>query len=198
MEPELNKPGVRELFLRSPERFKGWTEDEEPNFSFRHPPCSFHNGTKVLAEEAIAGVGRNYIWRLRIPFDEFDSPRNALTKLQQYPKVYENINSFSHRSDFVRACLDLWSRRAPSGIYNITNPGAISTRQIIAKIERLLNPARPFEFFADDQQFYSTGVKAPRSNCILDTTKLLATGVRMRPVDEAFEAALAEWMPASR
>lgn len=196
LEPELNKPEVRELFLRSPERFRGYTEDEVPNFSFRHPPCSFHNGTKVLAEEAIFGVGQSYIWRLRIPFDEFDSPRNALTKLQKYPKVYENVNSFSHRGDFVRACLDLWERRAPFGIYNVTNPGGISTRQIVEKIERILKPARPFEFFADDNQFYTTGVKAPRSNCILDTTKLLATGVKIRPVGEAFEAALQSWKPA--
>lgn len=195
LEPELNKPEVRELFLRSPERFRGYSEDEVPNFSFRHPPCSFHNGTKVLAEEAITGVGQNYIWRLRIPFDEFDSPRNALTKLQKYPKVYENVNSFSHRGDFVRACLDLWERRAPFGLYNVTNPGGISTRQIVEKIERLLKPARPFEFFADDNQFYTTGVKAPRSNCILDTTKLLATGVEMRSVDVAFEAALRCWVP---
>lgn len=196
-ETELSKPDERELFLHSPERFKGYAEDEMPNFSFRHPPCSFHNGTKVLAEEAIASVGQNYIWRLRIPFDEFDSPRNALTKLQKYPKVYENINSFSHRGDFVRACLDLWERRVPFGIYNVTNPGAISMRQIVEKIERILKPARPFEFFADDNQFYTTGVKAPRSNCILDTTKLLATGVKMRPVDEAFEAALLNWKPAA-
>ncbi len=197
LEPELNKPEVRELFLRSPERFCGYTEDEMPNFSFRHPPCSFHNGTKVLAEEAIAEVGQNYTWRLRIPFDEFDSPRNALTKLQKYPKVYENINSFSHRGDFVRACLDLWERRAPFGIYNVTNPGGISTRQIVEKIERILKPARPFEFFADDNQFYTTGVKAPRSNCILDTTKLLSAGVSMRPVGEAFEDALLRWQPAA-
>lgn len=195
LEPELNKPEVRELFLRSPERFRGYSEDEVPNFSFRHPPCSYHNGTKVLAEEAITGLGQNYIWRLRIPFDEFDSPRNALTKLQKYPKVYENVNSFSHRGDFVRACLDLWERRAPFGLYNVTNPGGISTRQIVEKIERLLKPARPFEFFADDNQFYTTGVKAPRSNCILDTTKLLATGVEMRSVDVAFEAALRCWVP---
>lgn len=197
LEPELNKPEIRELFLRSPERFRGYTEDEVPNFSFRHPPCSFHNGTKVLAEEAIAEVGQNYTWRLRIPFDEFDSPRNALTKLQKYPKVYENINSFSHRGDFVRACLDLWERRAPFGIYNVTNPGGISTRQIVEKIERILKPARPFEFFADDNQFYTTGVKAPRSNCILDTTKLLSAGVSMRPVGEAFEDALLRWQPAA-
>ncbi len=197
LEPELNKREVRELFLRCPERFKGYTEEEVPNFSFRHPPCSFHNGTKVLAEEAIAGVGQNYLWRLRIPFDEMDSPRNALTKLQKYPKVYENINSFSHRGDFVRACLDLWERRAAFGIYNVTNPGAISTRQIVGMIERFLKPARPFEFFADDHQFYATGVKTPRSNCILDTAKLLAVGVGMRTVEEAFESALLSWKAAA-
>ena len=197
LELELNKPEVRALFLRSPERFRGYTEDEVPNFSFRYPPCSFHNGTKVLAEEAISGVGQNYIWRLRIPFDEFDSPRNALTKLQKYPKVYENVNSFSHRGDFVRACLDLWERRAAFGIYNVTNPGGISTRQIVEKIERILKPARSFEFFADDNQFYTTGVKAPRSNCILDATKLLAAGVQMRTVSDAFEDALQRWQPAA-
>ena len=194
-EPDLNKADVRALFIRSPDRFKGYTEDEEPNFAFRHPPCSFHNGTKVLAEEAIVGTGRVYIWRLRIPFDEFDGPRNSLSKLQRYPKVYDNINSFSHRGDFARACLDLWESRSGFGIYNVTNPGAISTRQIIEKIERILKPGRGFEFFTDDAQFYKTGVKAPRSNCILDTQKLLAAGVKMRPVDEAFEDALLHWQP---
>ena len=197
LELELNRPEVRELFLSSPKRFKGFTEEDEPNFSFRHPPCSFHNGTKVLAEEAIAGVGQVYIWRLRIPFDEFDSPRNALTKLQKYSKVYENINSFSHRGDFVRACLDLWEQRAAFGIYNVINPGAVSTRQITGSIERILKPARRLEFFADDAQFYSTGVKAPRSNCILDASKLLSAGVQMRPVAEAFEDALLNWKPGS-
>jgi dTDP-4-dehydrorhamnose reductase len=193
--PDLNQPDVRRLFDAQPEAFQGFTEEDEPNFSFRHPPCSFHNGTKVLAEEAIKDAGRVYIWRLRIPFDEFDSPRNALSKLQRYPKVYDNLNSFSHRGDFARACLDLWERRAPFGIYNVTNPGAISTRQIIAKIERLLKPARAFEFFADDAQFYTSGVQAPRSNCILDAQKLLAAGVSMRPVSEAFEDALRRWQP---
>lgn len=195
MEPDLNKPDVRRLFDTTPEAFQGFTEDDEPNFSFRHPPCSFHNGTKVLADEAIKDCGQVFIWRLRIPFDEFDSPRNSLSKLQRYPKVHDNINSFSHRGDFVRACLDLWERRVPFGIYNVTNPGAISTRRIIGLIERILKPARRFEFFTDDEQFYSTGVKAPRSNCILDTTKLHAAGVKLRPVEEAMEHALQNWKP---
>ena len=50
------------------------------------------------------GVGRGYLWRLRIPFDEFDNPRNYLSKVQNYAKVYDNVNSISHRGDFVSAC----------------------------------------------------------------------------------------------
>jgi dTDP-4-dehydrorhamnose reductase len=195
IEPDLNKPEVRRLFDTKREVLQGFTEEDEPNFSFRHPPCSFHNGTKVLAEEAIKDTGPVFIWRLRIPFDEFDSPRNSLSKLQRYPKVYDNINSFSHRGDFVRACMDLWERKAPFGIYNVTNPGAISTRRIIELIARILRPARTFEFFTDDAEFYQAGVKAPRSNCILDTTKLLGAGVRLRPVEQAIEHALQNWKP---
>jgi dTDP-4-dehydrorhamnose reductase len=194
-ELDLNKPDIRRLFDAKREIFRGFSEKDEPNFSFRHPPCSFHNGTKVLAEEAIKDTAQVFIWRLRIPFDEFDSPRNSLSKLQRYPKVYDNINSFSHRGDFVRACLDLWERKAPFGIYNVTNPGAISTRRIIELITRILKPSRPFEFFTDDAEFYQAGVKAPRSNCILDTTKLLGAGVRLCPVEEAMEHALENWTP---
>jgi dTDP-4-dehydrorhamnose reductase len=196
LEKDLTQSEVGRLFVEHPERFAGFTEEDEPNFSFRHPPCSFHNGTKALAEEAIRNVGRGYIWRLRIPFDEWDSPRNALSKLQRYPKVYDNINSFSHRGDFVRACLDLWERQAPFGIYNVTNPGGISTRQIVELIQRILKPARSFEFFSGNEEFYRAGVKAPRSNCILDVSKLLGAGVTMRPVAQAFEDALGRWQPA--
>lgn len=197
LEKDLTRPEIRRRFEAGPELFAGFTEEDEPNFSFRNPPCSFHNGAKVLAEEAICHTGQGFIWRLRIPFDEFDGPRNSLSKLQRYPKVYDNINSFSHRGDFARACLDLWDRRAPFGIYNVTNPGAISTRQIVALIEQVLKPSRTFEFFADDKEFYNVGVKAPRSNCILDAGKLLATGVSMRPVADAFKVALERWRSAS-
>jgi dTDP-4-dehydrorhamnose reductase len=197
LEKDLTRPEVRRRFETSPESFAGYREEDEPNFSFRHPPCSFHNGTKVQAEEAIRHTGQGFIWRLRIPFDEFDGPRNSLSKLQRYPKVYDNINSFSHRGDFVRACLDLWERKASFGTYNVTNPGAISNRRIVALIERILKPSRSFEFFADDKEFYDVGVKAPRSNCILDVGKLLAAGVSMRPVAQAFEDALQNWKPAA-
>lgn len=198
IEPDLTRPELRELYQRQPAAFHGFTESDAPNFSFRSPPCSFYSGTKALGEEAIAGVGRSYIWRLRIPFDEFDNARNYLSKVQRYAKVYDNVNSISHRRDFVAACLDTWQQQAPFGTYNITNPGAVTTRQVVEAIERILKPARPFEFWESDEEFYKVAAKTPRSNCIMDTTKLLAAGVKIRPVEEALEDALRNWQPEAR
>jgi len=194
-EKDLLRPGVRELVAKDRSVIRGFTESDPANFSFRDPPCSFYSGTKALGEEAIAGVGRSYLWRLRIPFDERDNARNYLTKVQRYPKVYDNINSLSHRFDFANACLDLWRVRAPFGTYNVTNPGFVSTRQVIGLIEKTLAPKRRFEFWENDDEFYKLGAKTPRSNCVLDSSKLLATGVKMRSVEEAVADALKNWRP---
>lgn len=187
---------IRDLVERDRSVVHGFTETDAPNFSFRDGPCSFYSGTKALGEEAIASVGKSYLWRLRVPFDEFDNPRNYLTKVQTYAKVYDNYNSLSQRFDFANACLDLWKVRAPFGTYNVTNPGFISTRQVVGMIDRILKPGRKLEFWADDAEFYKLGAKTPRSNCVLDASKLLATGVKVRPVEEALEASLRAWKRA--
>src|SRR5688572_11218659 len=170
VERDLTPPELRKLVEQQPHHVRGFTETDEPNFSFRRGPCSFYSGTKALAEEAIAGVGQSYIWRLRIPFDEFDNARNYLSKVQRYAKVYDNVNSISHRADFASACLDLWERRAPWGIYNVTNPGFVTTRHVIELVEKYLQPAKRFEFWSSDEEFYKVAAKTPRSNCVMDTT----------------------------
>jgi UDP-glucose 4,6-dehydratase len=197
VERDLTQPRWQALLRESPGAFHGFNEADEPNFSFRQPPCSFYSGAKALGEEAIQGIGQNYIWRLRIPFDQFDNPRNYLSKLQNYPKVYDNANSLSHRADFVAACLELWRRRAPFGVYNLTNPGFVTSRQVVEMIQKILRPARAFDFWGSDEEFYRVAAKTPRSNCILDVSKLLATGVPMRPVEEALADALQKWSPRS-
>ena len=196
-EKDLARPEWMALAQKNSPAIQGFTETDEPNFSFRRPPCSFYSGTKALAEETVAGVGEGYLWRLRIPFDEFDNARNYLSKVQRYPKVYDNVNSISHRADFVRACLDLWDRRAPFGIYNVTNSGFVTTRHVVQLIEKILKPARRFEFWASDEEFYRVAAKTPRSNCVLDISKLLATGVKMRSVEEALEHSLKNWKAES-
>jgi dTDP-4-dehydrorhamnose reductase len=135
VEKDLTRPGLRDLPEKNPQALKGFTEEDVPNFSFREPPCSFYSGSKALGEEAIRGIGDSYVWRLRIPFDGIDNPRNYITKIQRYTKVYDNVNSISHREDFVRACLDTWKLKVPFGTYNITNPGFVTTHQVVKLLQ---------------------------------------------------------------
>jgi UDP-glucose 4,6-dehydratase len=195
VEKDMAKPELRALVEKSPDKICGFTETDTPNFSFHDLPCSFYSGTKALGEEAIANIGRSYIWRLRIPFDEFDNARNYLSKVQRYAKVYDNVNSISHRADFVSACLDTWKLRAPFGIYNVTNSGFVTTRHVVEAIEKILKPKRKFEFWASDEEFYKVAAKTPRSNCVMDVSKLLAAGVKIRGVEEALEDSLKNWKP---
>jgi len=195
IEKDLTRPDLRRLVDESPKAIHGYAESDEPNFSFRSPPCSFYSGAKGLGEEAIQNLPSTYVWRLRIPFDEFDNARNYLSKVQRYRRVYDNVNSISHRGDFVGACLDLLQKKAPCGTYNLTNPGFITTRQVVALVQKLLKPGQEFEFWANDDEFYRNAAKTPRSNCVLDVSKLLSAGVKIRPVEEALESALKNWKP---
>lgn len=190
---KLGRAELLHMLAVQPEKLRGFTESDEPNFSFRAAPCNFFSGTVALAEEAIRGIGHNYIWRLGQPFNERDEPENFLRHIQCAERIYDGVHPHSHTDEFVRACLDLWERRAPFGIYNIANPGVLTTRQIVEMVRKILNPPRHFEFWLDDVEFFNHGNRVLRSNCILDVSKLLATGVAMRPVSEVIEESLRNW-----
>lgn len=194
IERDLNQEKYRRIALETPDQLSGFVEEDEPNFTFRSPPCSFYSGTKALGEEVLQGVGNGYLWRLRIPFDHRNNPRNYLSKIQNYPKVYDNLNSISHLGDFVGACLDLYEKKAPWGTYNVVNPGYVSTRWVVEQIQDILKPDRPFEFWESDEVFYAQAAKTPRSNCIMEAGKLESVGIRLRPVEEAVRDSLRNWI----
>ena len=170
----------------------GYTEEDPPNFCFSSPPCNFYCGVKELAEQVLRVDPRCYIARLRIPFDEFDGPHNYLTKLLTFDKVYVNRNTISHRGDFARACLDLFEKDAPKGIYNITNPGPMTTREVVSLMQETLQLDREFKYWESDEEFYKFA-HSPRSNCVLDTTKLENTGIQLRTLEEAIRDSLRNW-----
>jgi len=175
----------------------GYQEADTPTFTFRDPPCSFYSGTKALGEEVIAGARNAYVWRLRIPFDHRDNPRNYLTKIQRYPRVYDNYNSLSHLGHYARGCINLWSKRAPFGVYNMTNPGFVRTRDVVELIKQHIAPDRTFEYWSDDSEFYAKGAHTPRSNCVLDSSKAQAAGAGLPDVHAAVEEALRAWVAES-
>ena len=104
---------------------KAFTEDDEPNFSFSSPPCSFYSGTKALAEKFLQGIKKKYILRLRVPFDEFDNERNYLTKIQKYDKLLNVENSITNLSDLVEAIVFFCRERPSFGTYNIVNTNPV-------------------------------------------------------------------------
>jgi UDP-glucose 4,6-dehydratase len=193
IERDLTRPAIRKLFDHYPDRFQGFTENDEPNCSFRAGPCTFYCGTKALAEEAIRYQGQNYIWRFRLPFNEQDQPCNFLSQLHSISQFDDGINSLSHLEDCVGACLELWERRAPFGIYNITNPGAITIRETVQMIRRILKPPGRAESWIGSCESFPNGSKPLRSHCILDVSKMLRIGVKLRNVKEALEKSLEKW-----
>jgi dTDP-4-dehydrorhamnose reductase len=193
VEDQLTEPLISELLEKRSDRVQGFSEDDEPNFSFTHNNCSFYSGTKALAEEAMKGFPDFYVWRLRIPFDEFDGHRNYLSKVQRYAKVYQNWNSVSHRGDFATACLDTWLQKIPGGVYNVVNPGYISTREVVEKIKNKLKPGWNPTFWKSDEEFYRFGARTPRSNCLLESSKIKKFSIKVRNINDALDSALSEW-----
>jgi len=175
----------------------GFTETDTPNFSFRTNNCSFYSGTKALGEEVLADKPSVYIWRLRIPFNEVDNPRNYLTKLQRYATLLEATNSISQLEEFVAATFACWEKRVPFGTYNVTNPGQITTHEVVELIKKTGVSTKNFSFFKDEADFMSKAAKTPRSNCVMDSAKLAATGIRMTEVHEAVERDLRRWVRAT-
>jgi UDP-glucose 4,6-dehydratase len=163
----------------------GWTENDSPNFSFRSPPCSFYSGSKALGEEVLEAAENCYIWRLRIPFNEERSPRNYLQKLLNYDSLLEAENSVSHLDEFCQKCVESIEKEVEPGIYNMTNPGSVTTTQVTEWMIEQGVTDKQFQFFEDEQHFMNKATKTPRSNCVLDTSKAEMAGIGMRPVEEA-------------
>jgi dTDP-4-dehydrorhamnose reductase len=194
IERDLNRPEIRRLFVRHPERIHGFVEGDEPNSSFHRPPCSFYSGTKALAEMAIQAIGSCYIWRPGLMFNQLIDGRNLLAKLQRGGGGVEDaIVSLSHLDDFVRTCLELWELRAPTGIYHVVNPGAVSLRRVAEMIREIHKPAREPAVSENGGNLSGGASGIARTHSVLDATKLLATGVRMPTVAEALASSLQKW-----
>lgn len=173
----------------------GFTETDTPNFSFRTNNCSFYSGTKALGEETLASETNVYLWRLRIPFDHRESPRNYITKMVRYDRLLDAANSISELHEFVAATFACWEKRIPFGTYNVTNPGHVTTREVIAAIKASGVCNKDFSFFESEEEFMKIAAKTPRSNCVMNSAKLADAGIEMTEVHASLERALSNWQP---
>ncbi len=181
------------IFTGSRPDGSGFTEEDTPNFTFRQNNCSFYSGTKALGEEVLAPFNNIYIWRVRIPFNHCDHPRNYLKKLMSYENLLQATNSISQLDEFAAASLDCWLNKIPFGIYNVTNPGAVTTKEVTKLILASGLSDKAFKFFKDESEFMQKAAITPRSNCTLSSAKLQRAGITLTPIQEAIERALDNW-----
>ena len=113
----------------------------------------------------------------------------------RYARLLEATNSISQLEEFCAGTFACWEKRIPFGTYNVTNPGHVTTREVVALIQKTGVSTKDFKFFEDEDEFMRLAAKTPRSNCVMDVSKLLAAGVKIRGVEEALEHALKNWKP---
>jgi nucleoside-diphosphate-sugar epimerase len=115
-----------------------------------------------------------------------------------YPHLLRATNSLSDLEDFAEAALACWKRRVPFGTYNITNPGEVTTDEVVNMIRRSgVNGKKEYSFFEDDAEFRRMAAKTPRSNCVLSSAKLAQVGISLPVVHEAIERDLRLWQKGS-
>jgi dTDP-4-dehydrorhamnose reductase len=101
-------------------------------------------------------------------------------------------NSISHLDEFVEATYACYERQVPTGIYNVTNPGVITAREIVDLIKKAGLSDKEYRFYSSEAEFNRT-VKAPRSNCVLSSGKLAHYDINLTEVHLAVESALFSW-----
>ncbi|KAF5574342.1 dTDP-glucose 4 6-dehydratase [Fusarium pseudoanthophilum] len=144
---------------------KGFKETDAPNFD-----GSFYSMTKAHVEPILASFDDILILRLRMPVSDDLNPRNFVTKISQYEFVVDVPNSNTILHDLLPASIILAESR-DTGVYNFTNPGAISHNEVLGLFKEIVRPGLTWKNFSVDEQ--AKVIKAGRSNCQLDSTKLV-------------------------
>lgn len=147
---------------------KGWNEEDAPNFVKNSYP--FYSFTKQTAEQRLRmGEIPALIIRLRMPIHSKPHPRNLIDKLASYPRVIDIPNSMTSVDDMVEAIACLIEDRA-KGVYNVTNPGITTAKEIMEMYQRIVDSSHKFEVMPVTELDSKT--KARRSNCVLNSGKL--------------------------
>lgn len=109
------------------------------------------------------------ILRLRMPVSDDLHSRNFVTKIAKYDRVVDIPNSNTILTDLLPASI-LLAEHKDTGVYNFTNPGAISHNEVLTLFRDIVRPGFSWKNFSLEEQ--AKVITAGRSNCKLDTTKL--------------------------
>ena len=142
----------------------------------------FYSRSKIYAERALEALAKDYdilITRIRIPLLNAKHPKNVLDKLLKYNQVIDIPNSVTYIPDFIKAIKHLIKIDA-RGIYNVVNKGGLRYPELM-KVYQKYVPEFKFKVIALKK------LGLVRTNLILSTSKLKATGFKVRSINSVLE-----------
>ena len=173
-----NKKNVKYIHISSGCIYTGYKEefeeDSESNFGMFHE-SSFYSKTKHLFEILAKNSGNGAdIIRVRMPFCGVKSNRSYLTKILGYDKLIDYTNSKTSISELCIFIDKLASKRledpATESVYrvhNIVNTKPLTTSRVISILKEYGHSNENWSIVPIED----IDIAAPRSNCILKTSK---------------------------
>jgi dTDP-4-dehydrorhamnose reductase len=146
---------------------RGWTEEDRPNFGLDNK-SSFYSKSKHAFEELAKDC---CILRVRMPFDDDFSERSYLSKILKYDNLINYVNSKTYIPDlcrFVDRLIVSGKMMKDVGIVNVVNPAAGDAVFVTDILIHYGLENKRWSFVPLDD----LDIVAPRSNCILNTTKV--------------------------
>ena len=92
------------------------------------------------------------ILRLRMPVSDDLHSRNFVTKIAKYDRVVDIPNSNTILTDLLPASI-IMAEHNELGIYNFTNPGAISHNEVLTLFRDIVRPSFAWKNFSLDDAF---------------------------------------------
>lgn len=127
------------------------------------------------------------ILRLRMPVSDDLHSRNFVTKIAKYERVVDIPNSNTILTDLLPASI-LLAEHKETGIYNFTNPGAISHNEVLALFKEYVRPEFTWKNFTLEEQ-----AKVIKAGYFLFPNRFQIFTVLIHFTD----AATASWTPPS-
>ena len=146
---------------------KLWTEEDEPNFGLFDGSSTYSKSKHAF--ETLSKYG--CIIRVRMPFCNYYNPRSYLTKIHKYDNLINFKNSKTYIPDlcrFVEYLIDNNIKLSTVNTINFVNPDALDTMSVtdLMTAHGLANSKWAYV----DPKLLK--MAAPRSNCVLSTSKL--------------------------
>jgi len=147
----------------------GFREEDEPNFFGRQ----VYADTKSQAEDLLFDfMNENTLqFRIHLPIDSIPHEKNLIDKLKKFPKVandnHNSVTSIPNALPVIRYIIN----KGSTGIYNLVNPGVISSGNIMAYYKGIVDPNHHFET-ASFEEINKTAKAKRAKRCKLNMDKL--------------------------